>query len=172
VSDAIQNQYVGKSQPSLGAWLAAAGISISIITSINIALATNPPFSPWILIAIALTVSLAIRLSQLVSFALLKGVADALMLAALYVLLKFGAGSLLPQIAHTYKWQADTFIGALFIGVLAVYLFLEYLPQHKVSRKLFIALNAGFYLDEWSTRFTLRVWPIHLPKQDVKIIAS
>lgn len=166
VSDAIQNQYTGKSKPSLNVWLVSAAITVSIILGIHFALDIHPPFSPWVLIAIALTVSLAIRLSQSVPFALLKSIADASMLTALYLLLKFGAGSLLPHIAHTYSWHADMFICGLFISVLAVYLFLEYKPQNSVSRRLFIALNAGFYLDEWSTRLALRVWPIRLPKND------
>ena len=166
VSDAIKHQYTGKSQPSMSAWLTAAGISILIIASIKLTLTITAPFSPWALITIALTVSLAIRLTQSVSFALLKGVADALMLMTLYLLFKFGASYLLPHITHAYSWQADAVIGGLFLGIFAVYLFLEYRPLSSASRRLFIALNAGFYLDEWSTRLALRVWPIRLPKND------
>ena len=164
VSYAIQNEYIGKAQASLSAWLAAAGIAIFIVASLNLTLVVNPPFSPWVLLAIALTVSLAIRLNKSVSFALLKGVADALILTVLYMLLKFGTEALLPHIAHTYIWQADAFICGLFISVLAIYVFLEYRPSNSISRRLFIALNAGFYLDEWSTRLALRIWPIRLPK--------
>lgn len=167
VSDAIQNQYIGKSQPSLRAWLVSAVIAIAITASLNVALSITAPFSPRILITIALTVSLAIRLTQSVSFALLKGVLDALMLIVLYVLFKLGASFLLPHITHDYSWQADAFIGGLFLSVFVVYVFLEYKPHNSLSRRLFIALNAGFYLDEWSTRLALRVWPIRLPKNDV-----
>ena len=167
VSDAIQNQFVGKFKPSLGAWLVSAVISLLIVATLYATLAAKPPFTPWVLIAIALSVSLAFRVSQPVSFSFLKGFADAIILAVLYVLLKFGAAYLLPPVGHVYLWQADVFISALFVGVLAIYLFLEYQPTNATSRKLFVALNAGFYLDEWSTRLALRVWPIQLPKNGV-----
>jgi NAD(P)H-quinone oxidoreductase subunit 5 len=166
VSDHIKNQYVGKTQVELRVWLATTMYAILLVTIMVGFLGSTAPLSPWVLLVMALAVSLAIRSGQSGSLALFKGLLDGLFIAALYVLFKWGAGLLLPPIGHAYIWQADAWISTLFIGGFTVYFFLQHLPLNSFSQKLFIVLNAGFYIDEWVTRATLYIWPIRLPKKE------
>jgi NAD(P)H-quinone oxidoreductase subunit 5 len=113
----------------------------------------KPPFVTWLLLGMALT------------FSFLKGLEDAVLLVGLYLLLKIGVGFILPHTEHSYLWQADLFVSALFGTVWLFYFILENPRFNRMTQKLFIALYAGFYLDEWSTRLTLKIWPIKIPKR-------
>jgi len=55
-------------------------------------------------------------------------------------------------------------MGLLFLGLFSVYQTLQYHPSNPMARRLFIALNAGLYLDEWVTSMTLKCWPLLLPR--------
>tara|TARA_R110001592_G_scaffold323435_1_gene602694 strand:+ start:33904 stop:34068 length:165 start_codon:yes stop_codon:yes gene_type:complete len=41
-------------------------------------------------------------------------------------------------------------------------------PLHAIGSSH--SLNAGFYLDEWATRITLRLWPVTLPTMSDKYL--
>ena len=67
--------------------------------------------------------------------------------------------SLLPALNNMMlAWVLLLFI-SLFFG----YLILRYHPYSKFGRWLYLNLYAGFYLDEWATKITLKVWPAKLP---------
>lgn len=164
VSDDVQYQYIGKSQPSLRLWLVVTAIVTLILGALIFTLPIQPPLSPWVLLSVALIIMLSIRINQSITRPFVNSIVDVAVLAIAYTFFKFGAELLVPHINHPYMWQADLWISLLFVGVFSVYLFLQYQPLRKLPHKLFIALNAGFYLDEWATRVTLTIWPIHIPK--------
>jgi NAD(P)H-quinone oxidoreductase subunit 5 len=153
VSDDIKNQYLGRSKISLNTLLISFILSVLILWGLSLYVEVKPPFVTWLLLGMALT------------FSFLKGLEDAVLLVGLYLLLKIGVGFILPHTEHSYLWQADLFVSALFGTVWLFYFILENPRFNRMTQKLFIALNAGFYLDEWSTRLTLKIWPIKIPKR-------
>ena len=90
-----------------------------------------------------------------------QALAGLLALLASYLLLKFLFASLIPGDA-----TSDT-LAALWVMLLTVALIVGYgllLQTHgRTSATWRRWLFAGFYLDEWVTRTTLRVWPVTLP---------
>ena len=123
------------------------------------------PYSPWIILSGTAIVLLANR----GLFATpMKALLPVIGLVLTYITLKTGLSSILPNIQHQYYWQFDAVVSLLFIGLLIAYLYLFVMKQSTLPRSVLSLLNAGFYLDEWSTRITLRIWPIDLPKKQPK----
>jgi len=58
---------------------------------------------------------------------------------------------------------ADVWASGLFIVLFALWWLLRWRADWAVMQRLAVALFAGFYLDEWFTRITLRLWPARLP---------
>lgn len=125
----------------------------------------SSPYSPWVLLAGTAIVLLANRNTYKTPF---TAVAPIVALIALYLLLKGGISFLLPNLQHVYYWQSDLLVSALFIGLFIAYFALFELQHKALRRRVLPLLNAGLYLDEWSTRITLRIWPISLPKKQAK----
>lgn len=61
-----------------------------------------------------------------------------------------------------YSLAADIWISGLLVALIISHFLLQHFPHHRTVRRFWIALNAGLYLDEWMTRFTLRWWPVTL----------
>lgn len=57
------------------------------------------------------------------------------------------------------SWWATGFVAALSAGLVLVHAVLRSDPAGTLARRLYPALYGGLFLDEWFTRFTLRVWP-------------
>lgn len=157
-----QNQ--GASASTLD-WKIAFFITLSVFFTVIYFGLIAAPYSPWILLSETSIVLLANR--NIVATPL-KSIMPIVGLLVVYLLLKDSIGTLLPSIQHSYVWQSDVFVGLLFVSLFAAYFYLFVKQQNKVSRSLLAILNAGFYLDEWSTRVTLRIWPISLPKKQRK----
>lgn len=68
-------------------------------------------------------------------------------------------------------WQL-VWVSMLFILLGSLYWLLKLTANHPIGHGLYRWLYAGFYLDEWSTRLTLAVWPTELPKNQVVSIKS
>ncbi len=168
VEDAIQKKYVTLPRPSASSWFTSAIFTLSLLASLHLFVGLSLPVSPWLLISFTMVLSLATRLNQYSSVSLMKSLLHCMTLLASYYLLKTGFSVILPTVKHTYSAMADLWISSLFLGLLGLYLLLQYRPTHLYTRKLFIALNAGFYLDQWATRITLKIWSIRLPKNKVQ----
>jgi NAD(P)H-quinone oxidoreductase subunit 5 len=123
------------------------------------------PYSPWILLAGSAVVLLANRSFLSTPFI---SIAPIVALATMYLLLKGAIATLLPNIQHDYHWQSDLLVSLLFMTLFATYFVLFEIRHQGLRHRLLPLLNAGFYLDEWSTRITLRIWPISLPKKQAK----
>ena len=55
----------------------------------------------------------------------------------------------------------------LFTTLFFGYITLRFYPYNKFGQWLYLNLYAGFYLDEWATKITLKVWPVKLPARDL-----
>jgi NAD(P)H-quinone oxidoreductase subunit 5 len=141
-------------------WL-ISGVTAALIILFMIWLFdVKPPFSPWLIIGFALTLTLVNQTKSVNKVAtLFYGV----FLVSSYFLLKSTAEHWLGIAHSSYLWPADAWIGVLLIGLFVTYLFIILQPGKAITRTIFTWLNAGFYLDEWSTKITLNVWPIQLP---------
>ncbi|QLI82984.1 NADH-quinone oxidoreductase subunit L [Chitinibacter fontanus] len=168
VDEFMQKQYTNPRLVSAANWLWAGAVSVGFLLVIGFTVGLPAPYSPWLLIGLALTFVLANHLNQRQSLSIAKTLAFSAALLASYYLLKTGMGLLLPKVEHHYVLGADLWIGVLFVALFMLQLLLQYRAQSPAMRKLFIALNAGFYLDEWATRITHAIWAVPLPKNAVQ----
>lgn len=164
VNEHVLHQLSERRLPTAKAWVIAAALAIALVSTATYWLATSPAISPWVWIGVAMTVVMARGFTPLNLRSVAMGTFASIALLAIYVLLKSGASLLLPSVSQPYFVAADLWIGLISLTLFATYLVLQYYPSRPLSRRLFIALNAGLYLDEWFTRLTLQLWPINLPK--------
>jgi NAD(P)H-quinone oxidoreductase subunit 5 len=146
-------------------WQLAFMVSaIGLITAIYFGLITAP-YSPWVILSSAVIVMMAIRNLSTSPF---NAIMPALGLTVAYLIFKTTIGNILITPQHQFVWQLDLIVSLLFVSLLVAYVYLFVVQQQKLSGVAMRLLNAGFYLDEWSTRITLNIWPIKLPKKQPK----
>ncbi len=120
--------------------------------------------SLWLLLALFPIIMLSERSSRIAAASLpLTGVLAAMLVLG-YALQKkmFAAAApveALPGLAEAI-W-----CGCLATVLIASYWLLRQRGHSSVARRLYRNLYAGFYLDEWSTRITLALWPAKLPQR-------
>ena len=168
VNEALQKQYATSSLPSKSSWVISAFVTLGLLGGVNLTVGLPLPVSPWLLITFAMLFSLATRLNQDLSLSSVKSLLHCVALITSYYLLKTVMGFMLPAVNHNYSALADLWMSTLFLALFVLYLLLQYQPGKRYTRKFFIALNAGFYLDEWATRITLKLWAIRLPKNSLQ----
>ena len=178
-----------KQLPSITLWILASVIVLAsmagVATLLNTLLTDHSlanihlfPIAPWLVIGFALLSFVAYQLnvhqsacqsrylSHLKSMAHLKNlitvITKVLFLISLYVVIKTQMAQLLDLHVYHNSWLADLWICALLILLIATNYVLQNHAQNTQVRSAWIALNAGLYLDEWITRFTLYCLPIKL----------
>lgn len=155
--------------PSWGRWLSAGLISAAMVAGLVVlvrGVTDSPAFAanaPWVLLTGALTVLLAERGSERNSGDLVGFVGLAALVVLAYVGLKSLFAALLPETGHTISPWADLWMSALFLLLFAGYWLKRHGLHYRASQTLNRYCYAGFYLDEWVTRNTLRLWPHELP---------
>lgn len=164
VDDALQRQFVGSSKPSLMTWLISLMVTILLLCTLNFAVGLTLPMSPWLLISFAIVFTLSTRLHQAPCLSVVTSVLHGALLLTSYYVLKTGVGFLITSGHHNYNFLEDLWISLLFFAMFVLHFFLQYRPHQLYSRRLFIALHSGFYIDEWATRLTLKLWSIKIPK--------
>jgi len=92
-------------------------------------------------------------------------IAAAVLMMAAYALQKTLFGAFAPANAG-FDAAATFWCCALFAALLYAYWLLRYHPKRPTARWLYRNLYAGFYLDEWATRATRRLWPVRLPGKE------
>lgn len=146
-------------------WQLAIIITISVLlTALSLGF-ISAPYSPWIVLSGTAIVLLANRNCFATPF---KAIVPVLGLLIVYIAMKMAFTTLLPDTQHHYYWQFDAAVSLLFLGLLLAYRTLFIAQNKQLPRRILPLLNAGFYLDEWSTRITLRIWPIRLPRKQAK----
>ncbi len=169
VADYLRAQHRERDLPQRHVWLLAALFVVpSVALFIYIAGAALFPLSPWLVLSVALMVYVA----QFVATGGRRQAAHAaglcLLLLGSYLVLKTILAPAVAVHGHTYSAWFDVWVVCLFAAQVLIYLQMQYRPLSMTSHRLFIALNAGFYLDEWMTRLTLKVWPTLPPRMDYK----
>jgi NAD(P)H-quinone oxidoreductase subunit 5 len=172
VNQYLRQQYAATALPKFTHYLIATLLVSVLITGVLQFWPESLPLSPWLLIGIALVMVLASRFSLRAGhFVSMQSLLLVMLLLVAYLGLKTLVSGLLPAVSITYHWLADLWVSGLFVGLWIVYLMLSHFPSTRFSQRLFVALNAGLYLDEWATRLTLRLWPIGLPRTTQKALS-
>lgn len=170
VDEALQKQYVGSDKPGLTTWLLSAMVTTLLLCILYFTVGLTLPLSPWLLISFAIVFTLSTRLQQAPAISVVTSVLHGAALLASYYLLKISIGMLVSGDHQHYSFLQDMWISLLFAAMFVLYFFLQYHPHLPCCRKLFIALHSGFYLDEWATRLTLKLWSIEIPKKHYKLV--
>ena len=166
VYDDMHRRLAPARHPSLLDWLLAASLSTILVTATMFSLGYSGALSAWILFALALTMLIAQRNSNRVQGSLwyLVGLTGILLLS--YSLLKSTLGLWLPisEGLHVAMFSAaDLWAIVLFVSLFLVSWLLRYQADRPLMQRFSIALFAGFYLDEWLTRLTIKLLPVRMP---------
>lgn len=156
-------------------WLLAGVTAAVIVATLVAALDMAPPLSPWLLMLFTSIVLIATWADRGERFRLLPGMVTVSLMLLAYCIAKWSSAALLVptgNIEGHYSALQDAFTCVLFTGLFVTWLALHLWPKHPAMRRLFIALNAGFYLDEWTTRTTLQLWPVRVPRTSRKSLIS
>ena len=94
----------------------------------------------------------------------------ALSVVLLYVAWHALFSNLLPQsiLKPALNNMMFAWVLILFTTLFFGYITLRYHPYSKFGQWLYLNLYAGFYLDEWATKITLKVWPVKLPARHLQ----
>lgn len=123
---------------------------------------------PWVILSLALITFVAQYLSQDIALRnhwvqrLSVSLAGVSVLLFIYILLKTILAQHLGVAHHSYGLAADLWVCSLMVVLLVAHYSLQARPLHPAVNRIWIALNAGLYLDEWMSRLTLRWWPLTL----------
>jgi NAD(P)H-quinone oxidoreductase subunit 5 len=128
------------------------------------ALYTNKLVSPLFLLLLAIGLLLIERRSGFAAWDWLRRAGAAFALAAVYLFeMKFFAELVSPLRMSAGK-AAEIWVIGLLAGFGLVFGILRYHATTSWARSLILYLYAGLYLDEWSTRLTLLLWPLSSPR--------
>ncbi|MBN2646698.1 MAG: NADH-quinone oxidoreductase subunit L [Thiotrichales bacterium] len=149
--------------PSRQDWWLAGLMASALVVALIMVFALPAPYSPWVLLAIALTLLIAERRGRLSSASVGSMLALAAVLLAVYTLQKTGIHFIVEPKTTTVGWLGDLWMILLFVLFFAGYLLLRYHREHPWVANSWRAFYAGFYLDEYITRLNLRIYPTRLP---------
>lgn len=155
-------------------WLIASALAILLVSLLFLVSQTfannqNGFLAIAAIVSIAITILLSENLysrAKIIPIGLM-----ALGIVLFYVIWHTLFSNLLP--AHILQPTLNStmliWVLILFTSLLFGYITLRYLPYSKFGQWLYLNLYAGFYLDEWATRITLKVWPVKLPARQLII---
>ncbi|WP_081909714.1 NADH-quinone oxidoreductase subunit L [Pseudidiomarina atlantica] len=133
--------------------ITAVLLGVSAVTSLGYV-------APWLAVSLALGLWLSTMFERFNISELLRAICVAAAWFGVYLVANWALSAHLTFSTASYIWLLDVWICLVLIGITSVYLWLLYRPQSAHSSQLFVALNAGLYLDEWATRLTLTLWPL------------
>jgi NAD(P)H-quinone oxidoreductase subunit 5 len=164
VEQHMLRQLAPAASPSKTHWLLAVTAASALVAPLAFWLAPNGPLSPWLLLVFTFALILAERSGKLLQASFQTALGLVALLLVAYVLQKTGAALIIDgSLTSAMGSAADIWCSMLIVLLFTGYLMLRYAPQHPVGRRLWHALYGGLYLDEWSTRTTLAIWPTELP---------
>ncbi|WP_027330340.1 NADH-quinone oxidoreductase subunit L [Marinimicrobium agarilyticum] len=169
VQQNLQRRQAPSVRPSAAQWLGAGALSLAMVAGLGVLVRANTDssafdaFSPWVLMTLALTALLAERRSRQAPDSGVAFFALAALIVTAYFALKSLFATLLPAHDYTPSLWADLWISTLFVLLFVGYALQRYGLHRRRIQALNIYFYAGFYLDEWVTKTTLRLWPHKLP---------
>lgn len=149
--------------PSRKDWWQAGILAGALITALILVLALPAPYSPWVLLAIALTLLIAERRGRLSQASVGSMLGLAVILTVAYTLQKNGIHFIVEPKTTSVGLAGDLWMTLLFLVFFAGYILLRYHREHPMVVSTWRAFYAGFYLDEYITRLNLRIYPTRLP---------
>jgi len=155
-------------------WLTASALAVLLVSLLFLAtqtFANNQ--NGFLAIAAIVSISISILLSENL-FGRTKIIPIGLMalsIVLLYVAWHALFSNLLPQtiLQPALNRLMLAWVLILFTALFFGYITLRHHPYSKFGQWLYLNLYAGFYLDEWATKITLKVWPAKLPKRHLII---
>ena len=149
--------------PNRGDWWLAGGLAFVLVGGLVYGMGFDGPYSPWVLLGVALMLLIAERRGRLSAASVTHVFGLAVVLVGAYTLQKNGVGLMVAPMTPVVGWPGDLWISFLFVMLLVGYILMRYHADQPWMVKTRRAFYAGFYLDEWVTRFNLRVYPTRLP---------
>ncbi|RUM54894.1 MAG: NADH-quinone oxidoreductase subunit L [Marinomonas sp.] len=148
-------------------WLSAFLFSVATVIFSALFWHYQGPMSPWLLMALALTVLVAQGRSIPKPVPWPRLLMLTFGLSLLYGGLKTTLGWLFHGhiAAHTeIPWSAaDLWVSGIFISLFVLAVCLRYYAHLAWVNRFSVILFAGLYMDEWFTKVTLKIWPVALP---------
>jgi NAD(P)H-quinone oxidoreductase subunit 5 len=163
VETRMKKRLAKREQPSSSDWLFSIGFASMMIATLILAANIEAPYSPWLLIGIALTLLIAERRSRTSSASISSMIGLAFVVLIAYFALKSGTSFVIPRQENSVGSAGDLWMSLLFIIFFFVYIALKYYKHHPKIMPVWRAFYAGFYLDEYITRLSLRIYPKKLP---------
>jgi NAD(P)H-quinone oxidoreductase subunit 5 len=164
VEQHIAQQLAPAGRGSVAGWSLSFVVAGAITALVALFVAPAGPISPWLLLAAFIAAMLSEYSSVNRNRPSLIAVAFAGLLMLAYLLQKELLTGIAPTDAVlTVSWLADLWVLAMVSLLIGGWLLLRYAPEQSFTRKLRNWLFAGFFLDEWMTRTTLRLWPLRIP---------
>ncbi|MFP6846356.1 MAG: NADH-quinone oxidoreductase subunit L [Thalassolituus sp.] len=172
VQQHIQQSLLVSPPPGLRQWFVVVVPAMAVVVGAAWLSAYLHPVSQllcsWLLLALALTAFLAQSgQGSIFSAVWLRSLTLAVSLALAYSLLKVLMQPLAGNLGETVRPElfsaADWWASGLFLVLFVTWWLLRWRSHWPSMQRLSVALFAGFYLDEWFTRITLRLWPARLP---------
>ncbi|MBC7755888.1 MAG: NADH-quinone oxidoreductase subunit L [Bdellovibrio sp.] len=155
-------------------WLTASALAVLLVSLLFLATQTfannqNGFLAIAAIVSIAITILLSENLlgrTKIIPIGLM-----ALGVVLLYVAWHALFSNLLPHsiLQPALNGLMLAWVLILFTTLFFGYITLRYHPNSKFGQWLYLNLYAGFYLDEWATRITLKVWPVKLPARHLII---
>lgn len=162
--DAVENflrqQINTRPQVLLTRWAVFAGGLASLFLIALLVWSPGSAFAPWLLLALALATLISQYPAGGRSFRVGLGLAT--LVGAAYVAQKTLLEGWLVT-STSLQPGFDVLACTLILTLATVYAYLRFAPDSTRQHRLKVWLFAGFYLDEYMTRFTLKVWPSRLP---------
>lgn len=159
----LYRQMAPSQTPGLGRWAVALSIALALVAIPFVLLAGHGPYSPWLLLTGMVTLLLVQRSRDFSVPQLLSVVVLGAVLITTYSLQKSGASWLVAEVAVSANPIADLWFGLLVVLLFGGAWLLTYANDTVMGKRLWNAMFSGLYLDEWSTRVTLAIWPTRLP---------
>lgn len=165
INEDINRRHAPEHTPTAAHWLLGFSVS-SVLAGLAWYLSDySGAVSIWLLLTCALTILIATK-HGLTNGAIIVSM---IMFAAIATLSYIGLKAVFASVIDTTTWRevafslADNWTILLFVTLVGLSYALQNQSQHPKVKALSTLLFAGLYLDEWFTRFTLKLWPIRLP---------
>ena len=165
VYETLEHDISAHRAPLYADWLNAAFITSLVIAASFTLSSYQGPASPWVLMALAFTAFLAMRTANSDQTQMYILVAITIALVSFYATIK---GIIQSYIVPAYPAPIDMFslmdiwVSALLITLFALHFIMQTFANHIAVKRFKQLLFAGFYLDEWFTKITLKLHPITL----------
>ncbi|MEQ3640032.1 MAG: NADH-quinone oxidoreductase subunit L [Alteromonas sp.] len=165
VYETLEHDISAHRAPLYADWLNAAFITSLIIAASFTLSSYQGPASPWLLMALAFTAFLAMRTANSDQTQMYILVAITIALVSFYATIK---GFIQSYIVPAYPAPIgmfslmDIWVSALLVTLFALHFVMQTFANHIAVKRFKQLLFAGFYLDEWFTKITLKLHPITL----------